>query len=50
MNIGFNHYHVDIFAQSFATTGGCSGFYSQFCYYRCSTTITDFDVLHVCKT
>jgi hypothetical protein len=25
VNIGFNRYHVDIFAQSFATTGGCSG-------------------------
>ena len=29
MSTGFNHYHVDIFAQSFATTGGWSGLFSH---------------------
>jgi hypothetical protein len=31
MNTGFNHDHVDIYAQSFATTGGWSGI---FCHHR----------------
>jgi len=43
VNIGFNHYHVDIFAQSFATTGG-------FATTGAQSTITDFYVLDVCKT